>query len=135
MVRDHFSGGLNSQVEQAVRQAVEVYRSLGTTVTDVSLPHGKYAIATYYIIAPSEASSNLARYDGVHYGYRTDEPQMFDELAAERQRLADAGNQAALEDMDGPLVRMYRRTRARGFGTGSKTPHHVGDVRPERGVL
>ena len=56
-----------------MREAVRVYESLGAKVDELSLPHGKYGVATYYIIAPSEASSNLARYDGVHYGYRTDE--------------------------------------------------------------
>ena len=60
---------------------MEVYESLGAKVREVSLPHSKYAVATYYIIAPCEASSNLARYDGVHYGYRTDEKAMMAELA------------------------------------------------------
>ena len=72
-VREHFGDGLDAEVEAAVREAIGVYESLGAEVQEVSLPHSKYAIATYYIIAPSEASSNLARYDGVHYGYRTDE--------------------------------------------------------------
>ena len=70
LVREHFGEGLDAEVEAAVREAVGVYRSLGATVRELSLPHGKYAVATYYIIAPCEASSNLARYDGVHYGYR-----------------------------------------------------------------
>ena len=73
LVREHFGAGLDGEIEAAVREAVKVYQSLGATVKDVSMPHSKYGIATYYIIAPSEASSNLARYDGVHYGYRTDE--------------------------------------------------------------
>ena len=73
LVREHFGPGLDGEVEAAVREAVRVYESLGATVKEVSLPHSKYCVATYYIIAPSEASSNLARYDGAHYGYRTDE--------------------------------------------------------------
>ncbi len=116
LVREHFGEGLEPEVEKAVRDAVEVYKSLGATVKDVSLPHGKYGVATYYIIAPSEASSNLARYDGVHYGHRTDEKKMVAELAEERNKLIAAGKTAAAEALDNPLVRMYRRSRAEGFG-------------------
>ena len=71
LVREHFGEGLDAEVEKAVREAVRVYQSLGASVKELSLPHSKYAVATYYIIAPCEASSNLARYDGVHYGYRS----------------------------------------------------------------
>jgi aspartyl-tRNA(Asn)/glutamyl-tRNA(Gln) amidotransferase subunit A len=116
LVREHFSPGLDAEVEAAVREAVRVYRSLGATVKDLSLPHGKYAVATYYIIAPCEASSNLARYDGVHYGYRADQRQIAGELDAKRKELERAGDRAALEELDNPLVRMYRRSRAEGFG-------------------
>jgi aspartyl-tRNA(Asn)/glutamyl-tRNA(Gln) amidotransferase subunit A len=97
VVREHFAKGLDAEVEAAVREAVKVYQSLGATVKEVSLPHSKHAVATYYVIAPCEASSNLARYDGVHYGYRADVPDSPD------------GD-------DSPLVRMYRETRAEGFG-------------------
>jgi aspartyl-tRNA(Asn)/glutamyl-tRNA(Gln) amidotransferase subunit A len=71
LVREHFGEGLDGEVEAAIREAVGVYQSLGATVKEISLPHSKYAVAVYYIIAPCEASSNLARYDGVHYGYRS----------------------------------------------------------------
>lgn len=120
LVREHFGEGLESEVEAAVRQAVAVYESLGAKVKQISLPHSKYGVAAYYIIAPSEASSNLARYDGVHYGYRTDEKAMQAELAAERTRLASAGRAAAAEVLDSPLVRLYRRSRAEGFGAEVK---------------
>jgi aspartyl-tRNA(Asn)/glutamyl-tRNA(Gln) amidotransferase subunit A len=73
-------------------------------------------VATYYIIAPCEASSNLARYDGAHYGYRTDERKMLAALAEERQALAAAAKHAEVEALDNPLVRMYRQSRAEGFG-------------------
>jgi aspartyl-tRNA(Asn)/glutamyl-tRNA(Gln) amidotransferase subunit A len=116
VVREHFAEGLDAEVEAAVREALGVYESLGAKVKEISLPHGKYAVATYYIIAPSEASSNLARYDGVHYGYRTDNREMLAELEAERKRLEEAGDRARLDDLDNALVRMYRRTRAEGFG-------------------
>ena len=116
VVREHFGEGLDGEVEAAVREALRVYQTLGARLVEVSLPHSKYAIATYYIIAPCEASSNLARYDGVHYGYRTDEAAMLAELAAEQRALAAQGEAAALDDLDSPLVRMYRRTRSEGFG-------------------
>jgi len=115
-VREHFGAGLDPQVEAAVHTALDVYKSLGATLHEVSLPHSKYAVATYYVIAPSEASSNLARYDGAHYGYRTDEKEMLAELAADHKRLEATGDRAGLANLDSALVRMYRRTRAEGFG-------------------
>ena len=120
LVREHFGEGLDAEVESAVREAVKVYESLGATVQDVSLPHGKYGVATYYIIAPSEASSNLARYDGVHYGHRTDEKAMVAALGAEREALVAAGKPEDAEALDNPLVRMYRVSRAEGFGAEVK---------------
>jgi aspartyl-tRNA(Asn)/glutamyl-tRNA(Gln) amidotransferase subunit A len=114
--REHFGPGLDPEVESAVRAALDVYKSLGASLHEISLPHSKYGVAVYYVIAPSEASSNLARYDGVHYGYRTDEKEMLAELAADRKRLETAGDRAGLGDLDSALVRMYRRTRAEGFG-------------------
>ncbi len=86
--KEHFAEGLDAEVDDAVRAALKVYESLGATVQEISLPHGKYGVATYYVIAPSEASSNLARYDGVHYGYRTNEQEMLAELAAEAKAAA-----------------------------------------------
>lgn len=77
LVREHFGEGLDPQVDQAVRAAVEVYRGLGAEIVEVSLPHQQYCVAVYYLVAPSEASSNLARYDGVHYGHRA---SRFDDL-------------------------------------------------------
>lgn len=114
--REHFSEGLDPEVEAAVRAAIAVYKSLGATVKEISIPHSKYAVATYYVIAPSEASSNLARYDGAHYGYRTNESAMLAELQTERKQLQAAGDQTGLQNLDTALVRMYRRTRAEGFG-------------------
>jgi aspartyl-tRNA(Asn)/glutamyl-tRNA(Gln) amidotransferase subunit A len=116
LVREHFGPGLDAEVESAVREAFRVYQSLGAKVVELSMPHAKYGVATYYIIAPCEASSNLARYDGVHYGYRTDIAKMNDRLAGEAKQLQAAGNKAALAELDNPLVRMYRQSRAEGFG-------------------
>jgi aspartyl-tRNA(Asn)/glutamyl-tRNA(Gln) amidotransferase subunit A len=81
-------------VEAAVREAIRVYEHQGATVKDVSLPHSAHAVATYYIVATAEASSNLARYDGVHYGYRAGR---FDNL-----------------------IDMYSRSRGEGFGAEVK---------------
>ncbi len=120
LVREHFGEGLEPEVEKAVRDAVKVYESLGATVKQISMPHGKYGVATYYIIAPCEASSNLARYDGVHYGHRTDEQKLVADLATERAQLVAAGKHAEAEQIDNPLVRMYRVSRAEGFGAEVK---------------
>jgi len=70
MPREYFVEGMDREVDEAVRRAIEHLESLGVEVQEVSLPHTEYAVAVYYLIAPSEASSNLARYDGVKYGYR-----------------------------------------------------------------
>ncbi len=82
--------GLDPEVSAAVQAAVATIESLGFRCREVRLPHAQYAVAAYYVIAPSEASSNLARYDGVKYGFR--------------------------DDGGGDLLEMYRRTRSRGFG-------------------
>jgi aspartyl-tRNA(Asn)/glutamyl-tRNA(Gln) amidotransferase subunit A len=83
--------GIDPQVRKAVDEAVQVYKKLGAEVVSVSLPHTEYGIAAYYIIAPCEASSNLARYDGVHFGHRTSEP---------------------VND----IIELFSRSRAEGFG-------------------
>jgi aspartyl-tRNA(Asn)/glutamyl-tRNA(Gln) amidotransferase subunit A len=70
MPLEYFGAGIEPDTEQAVRAAIEQFRALGAEVVDVRLPHLDYAIATYYIICTAEASSNLARYDGVRYGHR-----------------------------------------------------------------
>ena len=85
VVQEYLGEGTDDDVRSAVETAIAVYRSLGAEVVDISLPHTKYAIATYYLIACSEASSNLARYDGIHYGHRTEQfENMVDLYAASR---------------------------------------------------
>lgn len=71
VAREFFAAGLDAEVEAAVREALAVYKSRGATIRDVSLPHSPYAVATYYLVATAEASSNLARFDGVHFGHRS----------------------------------------------------------------
>jgi aspartyl-tRNA(Asn)/glutamyl-tRNA(Gln) amidotransferase subunit A len=116
VIKEHFGEGLDAEVNGAVREAIKVLQSLGAKIEEVSLPYNGYGIATYYVIAPCEASSNLARYDGIHYGYRTDEKAMLEALDRERKSLVAAGKHKEAEDLDSPLVRLYRQSRAEGFG-------------------
>ncbi len=84
--KEYFVEGIDPEVERSVRDAVEVLSDLGAEVEETSLPHSSYAMAVYYIIAPSEASANLARYDGVKYGYSAgDAANMWDALEKTRQ--------------------------------------------------
>src|SRR5246127_675281 len=94
MAEEYFGDGLDAEGRQAVEDAIQTLAKLGCDVVPVSLPHTEYAIPTYYIVATAEASSNLARFDGVRYGYR-------------------AKNARTLSDM-------YRRSRDEGFGTEVK---------------
>jgi len=93
--KEYLKGGLEPAVEKSMQEAIEVYQKLGAEMVDISLPHTDYAIATYYIIATAEASANLARYDGVKYGFRA---------------AKEPG--AAKQD----LIEMYEQTRSQGFG-------------------
>jgi aspartyl-tRNA(Asn)/glutamyl-tRNA(Gln) amidotransferase subunit A len=88
--REYFSKGLDVEVEKTVLQGIDLLREAGAETVEVSLPHTDYCVAVYYLVAPAEASSNLARYDGVKYGFR------------------DTSSKSLLE--------MYRNTRSQGFG-------------------
>jgi aspartyl-tRNA(Asn)/glutamyl-tRNA(Gln) amidotransferase subunit A len=87
--REYFGEGLDSEVEAAVRAAIRTLEGCGARCVDVSLPHTEYGVAAYYIIAPAEASSNLARYDGVKYGFR--HPASRDNLMEMYQKSRSAG--------------------------------------------
>jgi aspartyl-tRNA(Asn)/glutamyl-tRNA(Gln) amidotransferase subunit A len=78
--KEYFGEGIDSDVKNAVLNGVEILKSLGAKIKEVSLPHTEYAIATYYVVAPSEASSNLSRFDGIRYGYRSSEYDSLEEL-------------------------------------------------------
>jgi aspartyl-tRNA(Asn)/glutamyl-tRNA(Gln) amidotransferase subunit A len=82
--REYFVEGMEPGVEAAIRAAIAVLRDSGATIVDVSLPHTKYALPVYYIIAPAEASANLARYDGVRYGLRVPDETYWAELEQTR---------------------------------------------------
>ncbi len=92
--KEYFIEGIEPEVLKAVKDAIRLLESMGAVVKDVSLPHTEYAVSTYYIIAPAEASSNLARFDGVQYGFRAKNPK--------------------------DLIDMYIQTRSQGFGDEAK---------------
>jgi len=85
LAKEYFIEGTDPQVKAAINAAVKHMTSLGAEITDVSLPHTDYATAVYYILATAEASANLARFDGVRYGYRTEDPKdLFDHYGRTR---------------------------------------------------
>lgn len=88
--KEYLAEGVNEAVRQSVLDALKVLEKLGATWEEVSLPHSKYALATYYLLSSSEASANLSRFDGVRYGYRADDVET--------------------------LIDLYKRSRAEGFG-------------------
>ena len=98
--KEYFAAGLSADVAQAVEAALAEYRKLGAVTVDISLPNSQLAIPVYYVLAPAEASSNLARYDGVRYGYRAPEY--------------------------GDLNDMYGKSRAQGFGAEVKRRIMIG---------
>jgi aspartyl-tRNA(Asn)/glutamyl-tRNA(Gln) amidotransferase subunit A len=87
--KDYFGEGMDAGVRTKIESGIEIFKKMGCELIDIRMPHTDYAIATYYIIATAEASSNLARYDGVRYGLRVE---------------------------DDSLLAMYRKTRGAGFG-------------------
>jgi aspartyl-tRNA(Asn)/glutamyl-tRNA(Gln) amidotransferase subunit A len=80
--KEYFIPGMNREVEASVRKAIASLESLGAEIVDISLPHTEHALATYYIIAPAEASSNLSRYDGIRFGHRAKNTKSLKELYA-----------------------------------------------------
>jgi aspartyl-tRNA(Asn)/glutamyl-tRNA(Gln) amidotransferase subunit A len=98
--REYFEEGLEPEVEAAVRNGIRILAEGGAELIDISLPHTSYGVAAYYVIAPAEASSNLARFDGVRYGYRTENPDS--------------------------LLEMYRKSRSEGFGAEVKQRIMIG---------
>jgi aspartyl-tRNA(Asn)/glutamyl-tRNA(Gln) amidotransferase subunit A len=98
--KEFFAAGMGSDVAQAVEAAIAEYKKLGATVVEISLPNSKLSVPVYYVLAPAEASSNLSRFDGVRYGYRTPEY--------------------------GDLADMYEKSRAQGFGAEVKRRIMIG---------
>ncbi len=87
---EYFTDGLDAEVAKVVENGIQIFKDAGAEIVNISLPHTEYCVAVYYLIAPAEASSNLARYDGVAYGYRAEDPES--------------------------LLDMYKETRSQGFG-------------------
>lgn len=124
---EYFGEGLDPEIRENVLARVNQLEKDGASIVSIHLPHMKYGIATYYVLATAEASSNLARYDGVKYGHRADQLKVRETLREEekflkdRIKLAESDTDKSLwttklEKMDSPLVRLYKETRAEGFG-------------------
>ncbi|MFH0764451.1 MAG: Asp-tRNA(Asn)/Glu-tRNA(Gln) amidotransferase subunit GatA [Candidatus Omnitrophota bacterium] len=92
--KEYFIKGIDKEVEAHVLKGIDILKSLGAKVTEISLPHTEYAVSAYYIVGPAEASSNLARFDGVQYGFRAEDPDN--------------------------MIDMYVKTRSEGFGDEAK---------------
>lgn len=126
----YFSEGLDPEIDQRIMTVLKTLEKEGAKLVPLNFGYSKYAIATYYILATAEASSNLARYDGIRYGHRADINHIKDELRAEekeiRKQLATAGEsdrtdiEQELKRMDSPLIRLYKESRSEGFGTEVK---------------
>ena len=109
--REYRMDGMPDEIEALWQEGIAMLRDAGAEMRDITLPHTKYALPAYYVIAPAEASSNLARYDGVRFGRR-----------------------AALAQGDG-ITEMYEKTRAEGFGPEVQAPRHGRHLRPLGGLL
>ncbi|MGD2279240.1 MAG: Asp-tRNA(Asn)/Glu-tRNA(Gln) amidotransferase subunit GatA [Candidatus Omnitrophota bacterium] len=105
--KEYFQLGIDEDVKKRIDEAIQVMKDLGAKVVDISLPHTKYAVSCYYIIAPAEASSNLARYDGVHYGHRASKAE--------------------------GIIDLYIRTRNEGFGAEAKRRVLLGNYALSKG--
>lgn len=81
--KEYFIKGMDADVEKSVREAIKKYESLGAEIVEISLPHAEYALAVYYIIMPAEVSSNLARFDGIRYGFSAEREKAFHDLSLE----------------------------------------------------
>lgn len=127
---EFFGEGLDEEIKAGIDTILEKLEADGAELVPIHLPHTKYGIATYYILATAEASSNLARYDGIRYGHRADKEEMLDELKKEEKALKEQFELATGEEkvelqeklakLDSPLIRLYKKSRTEGFGTEVK---------------
>lgn len=98
--KEYLGAGLHPEIAKAIEEAIKVYQKLGATIKEISLPNSSLSIPAYYVIAPAECSSNLARYDGVRFGYRCEDPK--------------------------DLLDLYQRSRSEGFGNEVKRRIMIG---------
>ena len=100
--KEYFIDGIDENVRKIMMESIEKLKECGAEIVDISLPHTKYAVPVYYVLAPAEASSNLARFDGVRYGYRS----------------KDAKN----------ILDLYVKSRTEGFGAEVKRRIMIGKI-------
>ncbi|SMO89549.1 amidase family protein [Gracilimonas mengyeensis] len=127
---EFFAEGLDEEIKEGIESILDKLEADGAELVPIHLPHTKFGIATYYILATAEASSNLARYDGIRYGHRADKEEMLDELKKEEIALKEQFDlaegekkielQEELAKMDSALIRLYKKSRTEGFGTEVK---------------
>ncbi|MEQ9090754.1 MAG: amidase family protein [Balneola sp.] len=123
---EYFGEGLDSEISSNITETLKKLESEGAELVPISLPHTKYGIAAYYVLATAEASSNLARFDGIRYGHRADKSSVVEELKEEEERIREEfkGDQVqldlALSKMDSALIKLYKKSRTEGFGTEVK---------------
>jgi len=123
---EYFGEGLDDEIRDGINRKLNELEQSGAELVPIHLPHMKYSIATYYILATAEASSNLARYDGIRYGHRADIEDVEKDLKEEQEVLEEQIKQAKgeekqalidqLNDMDSSLIRLYKKSRTEGFG-------------------
>lgn len=122
---EYFQEGLDPEIEEAVKNTISKLEEQGATIKSVSLPHSKYSIATYYILATAEASSNLARFDGVRYGHRADTKKIKEEILSQSKEVKKKAKDEnwpkektdeELKKIDSALIAMYKQSRTEGFG-------------------
>ena len=121
--KEYFGEGLDEGVKTIIDNTLSGLEKENVELVPVSLPHTKYGIATYYVLATAEASSNLARYDGIRFGHRADTRELEEELAREKAELkrelgkpTETDVDFAMSSADSPLIRLYKKSRTEGFG-------------------
>lgn len=127
---EYFGEGLDAEIKERVESIIEKLQADGATIVPIHLPHSKYAVATYYVLATAEASSNLARFDGIRYGRRADSKSVIEDVKREYKEISDRLKVASdserpslekeLRSLDTNLIRLYKQSRTEGFGAEVK---------------